>query len=96
MLETPNALVGPGDVSRFFGETAQGFHLHEYTIRELCGLLGECGFGQIEVLLRWTRLLSAKRAVFLEAAWELLPKALRRQYSYGMHNPLYLAHRKER
>jgi len=96
MLETPNALVGPGDVSRFFAETAQGFHLREYTIRELCGLLGECGFGQVEVLLRWARLLSAKRAVFLEAGWELLPKALRRQYSYGMHNPLYLAHRKER
>jgi SAM-dependent methyltransferase len=95
MLETPNALVGPGDVSRFFTETAQGFHLREYTIRDLCDLFHECGFGQIEVLLRWGRLLSANRTAFLEACWGLLPKALRRRYSYGMHNPLYLAHRAE-
>ena len=96
MLETPNVLVGPGDVSRFFTETAEGFHLREYTIRELCGLLHECGFGQVEVLLRWARLLPAQKAVFLESAWGLLPKELRRRYSYGMHNPMYLAHRKER
>jgi hypothetical protein len=93
MLETPNALVGPGDVSRFFAETAQGFHLREYTIRDLCRLFHQCGFGQIEVLLRWARLLPASRTVFLEECWGLLPKALRRRYSYGMHNPLYLAHR---
>jgi SAM-dependent methyltransferase len=95
ILETPNALVGPGDVSRFFTETPLGFHLREYTIRQLCGLLHECGFAQVEVLLRWSRLLPANRAVFLEACWGLLPKALRQRYSYGMHNPLYLAHRKE-
>lgn len=95
MLETPNELVGPGDVSRFFSETALGFHLREYTIQQLSEMLYGCGFGRVEVLLRWTRLLASSKAVRLESFWRLLPKAVRRRYSYGMHNPVYLARRRE-
>jgi len=35
---TPNRLTGPHDVSRRFDKVATGFHLHEYTIRELHGI----------------------------------------------------------
>lgn len=91
LLETPNRLTGPGDVSRFFCETAEGFHLKEYTIGELVRLLRQAGFSEVQVLLRWRRRLSASAAIALERLWSILPKAIRRRHSFGLHNPLYLA-----
>lgn len=44
---TPNRLSGPWDVSRAFDRVASGFHLHEYTVNELCGLLRGAGFRRI-------------------------------------------------
>ena len=32
---TPNRVSGPHDVSRGFDEVATGFHMHEYTGREI-------------------------------------------------------------
>ena len=43
---TPNRLTGPHDVSRGFDPVATGFHLKEYTARELAGLFQEAGFAQ--------------------------------------------------
>jgi hypothetical protein len=93
LLETPNRLVGPGDVSRFFVETAQGFHLREYSIDELVPLLRENGFNKIHILLRWSRKLSSSAAVMLERMWAVLPKSVRRRHSLGLHNPVYIARR---
>ena len=45
---TPNPLNGPHDVSRYFDTTASGFHLKEYTTRELSRLLVRCGFEGVE------------------------------------------------
>jgi 2-polyprenyl-3-methyl-5-hydroxy-6-metoxy-1,4-benzoquinol methylase len=89
-IETPNRLVGPGDVSRFFSEKPLGFHLREYTIRDMTKLLSERCF-TVFVITRWQRIYSANFAGFLERNWELLPISIRRRYSFGLHNPLYKA-----
>jgi SAM-dependent methyltransferase len=41
---TPNRLTGPHDISRYFDETATGFHLKEYTSRELIAMFERVGF----------------------------------------------------
>ncbi len=44
LIITPNRLSGPHDISKYFSATAKGFHLHEYTYRELTDLLRQVGF----------------------------------------------------
>jgi SAM-dependent methyltransferase len=44
---TPNRLSGPHDVSGYFDEVATGFHLKEYTHRDLSDLFTNVGFSQI-------------------------------------------------
>ena len=41
---TPNRLTGPHDVSRYFDDVATGFHLKEYTSRELIRIFLRAGF----------------------------------------------------
>lgn len=41
---TPNLLTGPHDISRYFDDTATGFHLKEYTITELRRIFRNAGF----------------------------------------------------
>jgi SAM-dependent methyltransferase len=48
---TPNQLSGPHDVSRYFDHLATGFHLREYTARELTSLFKEVGFSQCAALV---------------------------------------------
>lgn len=43
---TPNRLSGPHDISGFFDDEATGFHLKEYTNRELAGLFLDAGFSR--------------------------------------------------
>ena len=78
---TPNRLSGPHDVSRFFSDVAEGFHICEYTNGELAALMREIGFRGVAaaVPLRG-RLVAAPVAPFvaLEAALGLLPPAARR------------------
>ena len=49
IIQTPNRLDGPHDVSRHFlplGSPPEGLHLREYTKSELARLLSDVGFGQ--------------------------------------------------
>jgi SAM-dependent methyltransferase len=48
---TPNRLCGPHDISQHFSKTAEGFHLHEYTVTELAGALRSVGFRRVRVFL---------------------------------------------
>lgn len=48
---TPNHLSGPHDVSSHFSGEAEGFHLKEYSIRELCRLFREVGFTRLRLLV---------------------------------------------
>jgi len=47
VCNTPHRFNGPHDVSMYFDETASGFHLKEYTNRELAELFRKVGFRKI-------------------------------------------------
>jgi SAM-dependent methyltransferase len=79
---TPNRLYGPSDISAYFDDEARGFHLREYSLRELCAILRAAGFTKVRtyvgargLFLRFPRVpLEA-----LEALLELLPARARRR-----------------
>jgi SAM-dependent methyltransferase len=48
---TPNRVTGPHDISMFFDAEATGFHLKEYTIRDLRRLFAKVGFSSVTVLV---------------------------------------------
>jgi len=48
---TPNRLSGPHDVSRYFDEVATGFHLQEYTARDLTAMFMSVGFRKLTALV---------------------------------------------
>jgi SAM-dependent methyltransferase len=48
---TPNRLSGPHDVSQYFDDIATGFHLKEYTLRELSEIFRSVGFRRTQVLV---------------------------------------------
>jgi len=50
LIITPNRLSGPHDISMYFDDNASGFHLKEYTVGELVGLLGKVGFGATQCI----------------------------------------------
>lgn len=47
VFRTPHALTGPHDVSRYFSDAPQGFHLKEWTFLECGRLLREVNFSQL-------------------------------------------------
>ena len=44
---TPNRVSGPHDISKYFDDVAPGFHLKEYTFRELRRLFEDIGFSRV-------------------------------------------------
>jgi cyclopropane fatty-acyl-phospholipid synthase-like methyltransferase len=48
---TPNRLMGPTDVSKYFDKTPTGFHLREYAVGEVATLMRAAGFRRVEA---WT------------------------------------------
>ncbi len=47
---TPNALSGPHDISKYFDDSATGFHLREYTAAELAKIFRRVGFTRVQAL----------------------------------------------
>jgi len=45
IFRTPHAFHGPFDISAYFSETPEGFHLKEWTYGELRGIVRIAGFG---------------------------------------------------
>lgn len=79
---TPNRLNGPHDISSYFDDEATGFHLREYTTRELSALFLAAGFSKVEVLLKVrgrSFVVAATPLTLVERGLELLPPARRRQ-----------------
>lgn len=79
---TPNRLNGPHDISRNFDKTPTGFHLKEYTNKELMSLFKKAGFKKFDVMV------AAKGIVFfkkfpvwiiktVESVLEFLPYSIR-------------------
>ncbi len=46
VFRTPHALTGPHDVSMYFSDEPQGFHLKEWTFQELGALLRNLGYSR--------------------------------------------------
>ncbi len=44
IFQTPHALSGPYDISKYFSDVAEGFHLKEWTYREIKSLVLKSGF----------------------------------------------------
>jgi SAM-dependent methyltransferase len=53
---TPNRLNGPHDVSRYFADEADCFHLKEYTVSELVELFRATGFRRVDAYSRLKRI----------------------------------------
>jgi len=110
LIETPNGLTGPWDVSRHFTDTATGFHLHEYTNRELTRMLRAAGFGRVvspavpdRVMLRLGNLrrrayAPAGSKAVIEAGLSRLPKRHRRRVAGALtvRQVVLVAHLPER
>jgi SAM-dependent methyltransferase len=82
VFRTPHAFSGPHDVSRYFSDHAEGFHLKEWTYTEIAALLEQAGFSG------WTAFWNAKGArlrlpfrlvVALERLLAHMPARLRRR-----------------
>jgi SAM-dependent methyltransferase len=80
---TPNRLLGPADISMYFeDEVASGFHLREYSNRELRDVLRAAGFSSVDVVatLRGrVRALPIAPVLALEALFAALPITARRR-----------------
>jgi SAM-dependent methyltransferase len=77
---TPNRVYGPHDVSRGFDDVAQGFHLREYSGRELREILLDAGFSKVAFYAgasgHYARI-PASLTLLAEAVFERLPKSIR-------------------
>ena len=81
VFRTPNALSGPHDVSMYFSDEAQGFHLKEWTYTELSQLLYETGYRDLHgyVYVKGRPLGVPMGLIFLtERLCARLPKGLQR------------------
>ena len=65
MCITPNRVYGPHDVSKYFDQVATGFHLLEYTARDIRRLFASVGFSEI-------RFYAGARGLFLRVPFWLI------------------------
>jgi SAM-dependent methyltransferase len=80
ILDTPHAFSGPHDISRYFSRTADAFHMHEWTYREIRDLGRRHGFGRMSVFRfgrRWDTPLALMATLAAEGILSLLPASLR-------------------
>jgi SAM-dependent methyltransferase len=69
IFRTPHLFAGPHDISKYFSDTPQGFHLKEWTYTELRPVLQQAGFTKISShMLLKHRMVPVPFAYF--AAWE--------------------------
>jgi SAM-dependent methyltransferase len=84
---TPNRLTGPHDVSKYFDETATGFHLREYSATELERLMRAAGFARVEFgTTRRSRSLRLPRLLVhgVEGAFERLGRRWRVRLGHAL------------
>jgi SAM-dependent methyltransferase len=79
---TPNRLYGPTDVSGYFEDTARGFHLREYSLRDLREVFTRSGFSGLQAYVgargHFARCPPAPLEA-IETALERLPSRVRRR-----------------
>jgi SAM-dependent methyltransferase len=93
ICRTPHRYTGPTDISQYFDETATGFHLKEYTFRELAKRFFAAGFDSVRARPRLkgrSLPFPAWAMRFTEAALGLLPHRTRRWLGgTGLLRPLF-------
>jgi SAM-dependent methyltransferase len=80
VLDTPHAFSGPHDISRYFSNAAEGFHMHEWTYKEIAILGRKHGFDRMSVYrfgVRWDTSLALIVTCFAERILRLMPEKLR-------------------
>ncbi|MGB9603529.1 MAG: class I SAM-dependent methyltransferase [Verrucomicrobiia bacterium] len=97
LLSTPHAYSGPHDISAYFSDTPQGFHLKEWTYRELLRAARNVGFRGMFiyrfgkplrcVFLNWLNLL-------VESVVGGLPVRIRKRISRRLFNSVTVLLRK--
>jgi len=85
VFRTPHRFSGPHDISKYFTTgDPEGFHMKEWTYRELGEVLRRCGYGKLEAI--WSARGRAVRLPFalvvaIEDVLRPLPASLRRKVS---------------
>jgi SAM-dependent methyltransferase len=81
ICRTPHRMLGPCDISCYFDDVATGFHLKEYSFRELADLMKSTGFRsvryRIEAAGRVWWAVPARIMIVAENAYSLFPKGVR-------------------
>lgn len=85
---TPNRLTGPHDISAYFVDEAEGFHLKEYTVGELVRIFRRAGFSRVRALVGARGLFIAVPlwpVALTERLLSLLAPAMRRRLVLRLH-----------
>ena len=84
MCVTPNRVYGPSDISAFFDDEPHGFHLKEYTLKEIREIFAAAGFPRSHVYIGargWFMRCPAPLVSAVESMFTRLPAAWRRRLS---------------
>ena len=76
---TPHAIYGPHDVSRYFDKSPTGFHLKEYSVREIRPLFRKSGFCRLRLIYNTRKrflLVPALAGILLESMLAVLPEGI--------------------
>jgi SAM-dependent methyltransferase len=81
VIVTPNSLTGPYDISRNYSLIPVGFHLKEYTYKELYKILTDIGFKKPRIFIGSKKVgyfpLNALWVIALEGIYNKVPLAIR-------------------
>jgi len=87
ILTTPQRWTGPHDVSRYFSDTPQGFHLREWSYRELVETTRQVGFEPVATWWtargRWVRL-PVSTTLALESVVSRMNLGMRRRLGHRL------------
>ena len=87
VIVTPHKFTGPHDISRDFCENAEGFHLKEYTYKELKSLLKATGYKKIKGYIGYSKLgyigLNISFMVFTERVYNSFPAFLKKRLRHS-------------
>ncbi|MFA4872451.1 MAG: class I SAM-dependent methyltransferase [Patescibacteria group bacterium] len=83
---TPNKLTGPHDISRYFTSTPTGFHLKEYSFKELIKLFRDNGFSELITYIGgkgYYMRCNINVVLFIERLFSKLPLKIRQNFPLG-------------
>jgi len=94
VFRTPHRYMGPHDVSLYFSDEAQGFHLKEWTYGEFKKILADCGYTSIQTFYVVRNLvirLPVSYFLLCEALFKLFPRKIMRFLSHYFIHTICIA-----